>query len=265
VSELFLFGRFHARPGCDAAVREAIRAVERPTRLEAGCVSFQAFESVRVPGEFYIHSRWRDRAAFDLHASLPHTAAFLATVEPLVDHPLSVSLTEPMEAAPSSQPRATLIFFCGKMAAGKSTLAQELARREGAALFVQDDLLDHLYPGEILDIPDFTRCSARLRNALAPHVAALLAKGTSVVLDFPANTPAARAWFREIFERAGAAHELHFIDAADDVCKRQLRERSRHLPPGSPWTSDAEFDAITAYFRPPADDERFNVIRHARG
>lgn len=247
-------------------MREAIRTVEAPTRLEAGCLSFQAFESVRVPGEFYIHSRWRDQAAFDLHASLPHTVAFLATVEPLIDHPIGVSLTEPMQdGAMTPDTRAKLIFFCGKMAAGKSTLSRELAQREHAVLLVQDDLLDHLYPNEILDIPDFVKRSARLRNAIAPHVVALLAKGISVVLDFPANTPAARTWFRELFERADAAHEMHFIDVPDDVCKRQLRERTKHLPPGSPWTTDAEFDAITVYFRPPTDDEGFNVIRHARG
>ena len=47
---------------------------------------------------------------------------------------------------------ATLIFLCGKMAAGKSTLARDLAGRENAVLFVQDDLLEALFPGEITDI-----------------------------------------------------------------------------------------------------------------
>ena len=95
--EIFLFARFHARPGCEAALRDAIRTVEGPTKLEPGCVGYQAFQSVRVPGEFYVHSRWRDRAAFDTHASLPHTVQFISTVEALIDHPLSVSLTEPLK------------------------------------------------------------------------------------------------------------------------------------------------------------------------
>ena len=160
---------------------------------------------------------------------------------------------------------AKLLFLCGKMAAGKSTLARELAQRENAVLLVQDELLDHLYPDEIVDIPDFVRCSSRLRNALAPHVRALLARGQSVVLDFPGNTRAQRAWFRELFEPANAGHELHFVDASDAVCKRQLKDRTRHLPPGSPWTTEAEFDAVTAHFQPPAEEERFTVIRHERG
>jgi predicted kinase len=159
---------------------------------------------------------------------------------------------------------ATLVFLCGKMAAGKSTLARQLAGRDGAVLIVQDDFLSALYPGEILDIPDFVKYSSRLREALTPHVTALLSNGVTVVLDFPGNTRKQRAWFRTMFEAAGAAHELHYVDVPDAVCKRQLRERSRSLPPGTPWTTEAEFDAITAYFEPPADDERFRVVRHVR-
>jgi hypothetical protein len=75
---------------------------------------------------------------------------------------------------------------------------------------------------------------------------------------------AQRAWFRELFERANAEHELHFVDAPDALCKSQLEERSKGLPAGTPWTTDSEFEAITVYFQPPAQDERFNVVRHER-
>ena len=159
---------------------------------------------------------------------------------------------------------ATLVFLCGKMAAGKSTLARALADRHDAILLVQDELLDGLYPGEITDLSGFARCSARLRTALEAHICALLGQGLSVVLDFPGNTTAQRAWFRRMFERANAGHELHFVDAPDDVCKRQLRERSRDLPAGAPWTTEAEFEAVAVYFQPPAEDEGFTVIRHER-
>lgn len=160
--------------------------------------------------------------------------------------------------------RATLYFMCGKMAAGKSTHARTLSQASGAVLLVQDDFLEALYPGEIRTIEDFVRCSARLRAALSLHVRDLLAAGTSVVLDFPGNTRAQRAWFRELVEATNAAHELHFIDAPDDLCKRQLRTRSAASPAGTPWTTDAEFEAITAFFQAPAADEQFNVIRHVR-
>lgn len=157
-----------------------------------------------------------------------------------------------------------LLFFCGKMAAGKSTLARNLAVRENAVLLVQDDFLNALFPGEITDIPGFVKCSSRLKSALTPHICALLSKGISVVLDFPGNTKLQREWFRELVERANVEHELHFVDASDALCKSQLRERSAGLAAGMPWTRDADFEAVTAYFQPPSEDENFNVVRHER-
>ena len=101
--------------------------------------------------------------------------------------------------------------------------------------------MDRLFPGEITDIPGFVKRSSRLKNALGPHVCALLSKGISVVLDFPADTKAQRAWFRELFEGANAEHELHFVDASDALCKGQLKERSKNylqaLPGPRMWSS----------------------------
>jgi quinol monooxygenase YgiN len=92
--DLFIFARFHARPGTEAALGEAVRDVLGPTREEPGCLSIHAFRSVRDPGLFYVHSRWKDEAAFDHHAGLPHTVRFVARVEPLIDHPLDVTRSE---------------------------------------------------------------------------------------------------------------------------------------------------------------------------
>ena len=159
---------------------------------------------------------------------------------------------------------AKLYFMCGKMAAGKSTFAKQLARDQNAVLLVQDDFLVALFPGEIQDIPSFVKYSNRLKSALSDHICDLLSRGISVVLDFPANTRNQRQWFRSLFELANVEHELHYVDASDDLCKRQLRQRSEALPAGSAWTTEAEFEAITAYFQAPADDEQFNVVRRKR-
>jgi quinol monooxygenase YgiN len=83
--ELFVFGRFRAATGREQALERAIRDVLPPTREEPGCLGIDAFRSRREPQLFYIHSRWRDEPAFEIHAQLPHTVAFLAAVKPLVD------------------------------------------------------------------------------------------------------------------------------------------------------------------------------------
>ena len=157
-----------------------------------------------------------------------------------------------------------LLFLCGKMAAGKSTLARELAVRENAMLFSQDEWLDALYPNAVVNVATYLEYSGRINNTLAPVVVGLLSRGVSVVLDFPGNTRNQRAWFRQIIERAGAAHELHVLDTPDAICKAQLKARSAHLPPGTKWTTEEDFDLIASHFVPPAADEGFTVIVHTR-
>ena len=92
--ELFIFARFHARPGSEGAVAAALRDVVAPSREEPGCLSIHAFRSIRDPQLLYIHSRWKDEGAFESHAGLPHTVRFLERMESLIDHPLEVTRAE---------------------------------------------------------------------------------------------------------------------------------------------------------------------------
>ncbi|PYN36966.1 MAG: hypothetical protein DME01_06235 [Candidatus Rokuibacteriota bacterium] len=92
--ECFIFARFHARRGNESAVARALLEVVAPSREEPGCLSIHAFRSTRDPQLFYIHSRWKDEAAFENHAGLPHTVRFVGRVETLIDHPLEVTRAE---------------------------------------------------------------------------------------------------------------------------------------------------------------------------
>jgi len=92
--ELFVFARFLAQQGQEAALAQAICESFTASREEAGCLDMHAFRSVRGPPLFYIHSRWKDEPAFDLHAELPHTVRLLDRARPLIDHALDVTRTE---------------------------------------------------------------------------------------------------------------------------------------------------------------------------
>src|SRR5689334_16458356 len=127
-------------------------------------------------------------------------------------------------AMPCNQ--ATLHLLCGKIAAGKSSLGAELGGQPRTIVVSEDQWLAALYPREIQSVFDYARCSARLRAAIAPHIVAVLRSGVSIVLDFPANTLAFRAWMRGLFEQAGSAHQLHYLDVPDDVCRAQLHARN---------------------------------------
>lgn len=152
-------------------------------------------------------------------------------------------------------------MICGKIAAGKSTLAAELTARTGSIRISEDAWLACLYRDEQKTLEDYVRNSRRLREVMGDHIVTLLEAGLSVVLDFPANTPASRQWMRGLFERAGANHQLHFLDVSDDVCKARLRARNA-AGTHAFNTSDAEFDLFTRYFVPPSRDEGFEMMFH---
>ncbi len=159
---------------------------------------------------------------------------------------------------------ATLYCIYGTIAAGKTTLARKLAAQHGAVLICEDEWLVRL-EAEVASFDDFRKHARRLRAAIGPHVIELLRLGTSVVLDFAANTVKDRAWIRSLFEAAGAAHELHVIEAPEDVCKARLRARNATKPEGLyfGFVPEEYFGPVSRLLAPPADDERFNVIRHA--
>jgi predicted kinase len=156
---------------------------------------------------------------------------------------------------------ATLYLLCGKIAAGKSTLARQLAARRATLLITMDDWMSVLYPTENRTIEDFARLSARLREAMEPHVVDILRQGLSVVLDFPANTVKWRAWMRSIISAANVAHELHVLDLPDVICKARLRLRNASGEHRY-QVDEGTYDLFMSYFAPPTADEGFNVIVH---
>ena len=156
---------------------------------------------------------------------------------------------------------ATLHMLCGKIGAGKSTLAAELARQPNTILISEDFWMATLYPGEVLTLDDYSTRSARLGAAMGPHVAGLLRSGLSVVLDFPANTKSRRAWLRGIVDQSGAAHQLHHLDMSDEVCLARLHKRNASGTHEYVVT-DAEFEQFTRYFVAPTPDEGFDVVVH---
>ncbi|MFK7965224.1 MAG: AAA family ATPase [Burkholderiaceae bacterium] len=155
-----------------------------------------------------------------------------------------------------------LHLLCGKMASGKSTLAQIVSEQESAIRLEEDTLLAGLFPGEISDIPSYVKCSNRMKSALRVHFVQLLKIGVSVVLDFPSNTREQRRWLLDVALEAGADHTLHYLERTDLQCLAQLKRR-RVLQPERQGTDTPElFHAITKYFEPPAASEGFSIIIH---
>jgi predicted kinase len=152
-------------------------------------------------------------------------------------------------------------MLCGKAAAGKSTLCARLARTPGTLVISQDPWMAALYPDELQTIADYVRLIPRLRAAMGPHIAGILQAGLSVVLDWPANTVATRGWMRGIFEAAGSAHKLHWLDVPDAVCLARLKARNAAGAHEFALT-ESQFHELTRYFEPPTADEAFDLVRY---
>jgi predicted kinase len=157
-----------------------------------------------------------------------------------------------------------LHFFCGKAAAGKSTMSKQLASEKNAILISEDLWLTKLYPEEINELPDYVRYSGRLKSAIFDHVANILKQGSSVVLDFPGNTIEQRLWFKSLIEEVGCMHVLHYIVASDSLCKQQLHKRNQDLPEGNAPVTDEFFDLVTSFFQEPSESEGFNIKKYVR-
>lgn len=147
------------------------------------------------------------------------------------------------------------------MGAGKTTLSRKLAAQRNAVLLSEDEWLASLYPGQISSLQDYIHYSGLLRPQIKSLVQSILRSGTDVVMDFPANTPKQRAWFRSIFSETGAEHELIYIDLPDEVCLQQIAKRSAEQPERAATDTPEMFAQVTAYFVEPSDEEGFDISR----
>lgn len=58
--------------------KAALSSLVAPTRDEAGCISYELFQSDADPTEFVTVEEWSDQASIDAHMGSDHIAAALA-------------------------------------------------------------------------------------------------------------------------------------------------------------------------------------------
>lgn len=155
----------------------------------------------------------------------------------------------------------TLIFFCAKMGAGKSTLSKTIALTRNAVLISEDEWLSILYPSQINSFEDYISFSGRLRPLIKQHVQNILRAGSNVVMDFPGNTKKQRAWFNTLTSEVGAKAELIYLKVSDETCLKQIAQRRIEQPARAAFDTEAMFHHVTQYFEEPDinDQQHFKV------
>lgn len=152
-----------------------------------------------------------------------------------------------------------LYFFCGKMGAGKSTKAKQLAIDKSAVLLSEDEWLSYLYPHQIKSFEDYLKFSAQLKPLVKKHVQNILSVGTDVVMDFPANTQKLRRWFLDMASEVNASHQLIFLNLSDEQCLRHVGQRRNEQPERAAFDTEAMFIHVTKYFEAPEAFEGLNI------
>lgn len=161
--------------------------------------------------------------------------------------------------------KGVLCFFCGKMGAGKTTASRAMAQERNAVLLSEDEWLESLYPKQISSLADYVTYSNRIKTQIKPLVQSILAAGTDVVMDFPANTLEQRDWFRGIYSEIDAPHELIYLDVSNETCLAQIEQRRIDQPERHKTDTVEIFEQVTKYFVEPVPGEGFNMNTVGRG
>ena len=145
----------------------------------------------------------------------------------------------------NKQPR--LVLLCGLPAAGKTTVARELADAYGAVQLNADEWKLAL---GIDPFDDDAR--VRLETQLLALTKRLLTLGTSVILEWGFWARVERDELRDMARSLGAEVELRFLDIPYEELVRRVVERTANG--GIPITGDI-IETSRDIFQPPTQEE----------
>lgn len=152
----------------------------------------------------------------------------------------------------------------GPCGAGKTTYAHAFARREGAVAFVLDDWMARMFGPDMPEPLEYDwmiervgRCEAQIWSTAA----AVIAAGTSVIVDIGLMRRADRDRIREIAQAAGLPLQFHFVTAPQEV--RRARVAARNEVRGETFAiavDPAMFDFIEGVYEAPTPEELAGAI-----
>ncbi|QJW89723.1 antibiotic biosynthesis monooxygenase [Spirosoma taeanense] len=73
---LSVFATIHARPGCEAQLRNGLFNLVAKVREEDACLLYELYESAEHPTHFIMHELWTDEAGLLAHEQMPHMKEF---------------------------------------------------------------------------------------------------------------------------------------------------------------------------------------------
>jgi quinol monooxygenase YgiN len=78
-------------------VRQELRALLAPTRVERGCLNYDMHQSPDDEALFLFHENWESQADLDRHLAAPHLERWLALADDLLAEPMQLSFWRRVE------------------------------------------------------------------------------------------------------------------------------------------------------------------------
>mgnify|MGYP003836198285 FL=1 len=155
--------------------------------------------------------------------------------------------------------KGNLVFFCGKMGAGKTTYAKELSNEPHTFYLSEDEILSSFYPNEIHNIKDYVLYSNRIKPYIMHLVKKLTKNALTVIMDFPGNTVKQREWFKMLIETCQVDGKLIYLKVADEICLSQIKKRRQEEPDRHQFDHKEMFYQMTKYFQEPSEEEGLKI------
>jgi predicted kinase len=159
---------------------------------------------------------------------------------------------------------ATLNVIFGPSGAGKTTYANTFARREGAVAFILDEWMARLYGPDIpaqVEYPWLVERVGRCEAQIWSTVAAVMAAGTSVILDLGLMRKADRDRIREIAEAVELPLQWHYVTAPQEARRARVAERTQvHGKSFALQVTPDMFEFVEGVFEAPTPEELAGAV-----
>ncbi|MGW7686046.1 AAA family ATPase [Kribbella sp. NPDC054772] len=144
-----------------------------------------------------------------------------------------------------------LVLLCGTAFSGKSTVARALAPMLPASIVSLDEINERrgLWGGDGIPVKEWLRT----HQFASDEVRALLAGGTSVIVDDTSSPRFLRDGWRALAAEAAARFTLVYVDVDHETVRR--RRAANQADPRRRDVADGVLDQHLADFEPPAPDE----------
>ena len=151
---------------------------------------------------------------------------------------------------------AKAILICGKICSGKTTYAKSLIKATPAVLLSIDEITVALFGPDAGEEHDSN--VERTEKYLYEKSLEIIETGINIILDWGFWTPEDRQAAAAFFTQHNIDFEWHYIDASDEVLRKNLNKRNREIEEGQVlfyYFDDELANQFWDMFETPAKDE----------